>query len=138
MRRLYDWAFDATNDLPEVITKPIKKLKDNLRVYAISYDHPGAHRTSNMLERLMQRMNRHLYHTQYFQGHLTSAILGMRAWALIYNFAPSNPNTVKKYGGEFKSPAERLNQNKYHDDWLQNLLISSSISGYKSPPLNPL
>ncbi len=88
--------------------------------------------------RLMQRMDRHLFKTQYFQGHLNSATLGMRAWALIYNFTPSNPQTEKKYGGEFRSPAERLNQKKYHEDWLKNLLIFSSISGYKPPPLNPL
>lgn len=138
VRRLYDWAFDADNDLPAVITNPIKKLKNNLSAYAVSYDHPGAHRTSNMLDRLMQRMDRHLFKTQYFQGHLNSATLGMRAWALIHNFTPSNPRTVKKYGGKFRSPAERLNQKTYHEDWLQNLLIASSISGYKPPPLNPL
>jgi len=138
VRRLYDWASDPVNNVPDVISKPIRKLKKNSSDYAVSYDHPGAHRTSNRLDRLMQRMDRHLYHTQYFQGHLESATLGMRAWALIYNFAPSNPRTVKKYGGVFKSPAERLNQKKYHNDWLQNLLISSSISGYKPPPLNPL
>ncbi len=138
VRRLYDWAFDPANQLPEVITNPIKKLKKNLSAYAVSYNHPGAHRTSNMLDRLMQRMDRHLFQTQYFQGHLNSATLGMRAWALLYNFTPFNPYTVKKYGGEFKSPAERLNKKKYHEDWLQNLLISSSISGYKPPPLNPL
>jgi len=138
VRRLYDWAFDPANQLPDVITNPIKKLKNNLSAYAVSYDHPGAHRTSNMLDRLMQRMDRHLFQTQYFQGHLNSATLGMRAWALLYNFTPSNPYTVKKYGGKFKSPAERLNKKKYHEDWLQNLLISSSISGYKPPPLNPL
>lgn len=138
VRRLYDWAFDTDNGLPEVIISPIKKLKNNLSAYAVSYDYPGAHRTSNMLDRLMQRMDRHLFKTQYFQGHLNSAILNMRAWALIHNFAPSNPQTIKKYGGKFRSPAERLNQKIYHEDWLHNLLISSSISGYKPPPLNPL
>ncbi|MFT5324501.1 MAG: hypothetical protein ACI8P0_002363, partial [Planctomycetaceae bacterium] len=35
--------------------------------------------------------------------------------------------------------AERLNKYRYHNDWLQNLLISASCGGYryKQPPQNP-
>ena len=138
VRRLHQWANNEENNLPSVILNPINKLKNKVHSFSASYDHPHAHRTSNMLDRLMQRMSRHLYDTQYFHGFIDSATLGIRAWALIYNFAPSNPYTVKKHGGKFKSPAERLNNKSYHDDWLHNLLISGSISGYKPPPLNPL
>jgi len=49
-----------------------------------------------MLDRLMQRMDRHLFSTQYFHGSLSSAELSIRGWALILNFAPSNPTTIKK------------------------------------------
>ena len=101
------------------------------------YDFPRAHRTSNMLDRLMQRMDRHLFSTQYFHGSLAAAELSIRGWALIQNFAPYNPRTVKKLSG-FKSPAERLNQFRYHDNWLHNLLISASLGGYRSPPQNPI
>ncbi|MBF0351488.1 MAG: hypothetical protein HQM11_10685 [SAR324 cluster bacterium] len=90
-----------------------------------------------MLDRLMQRMDRHLFSTQYFHGNLSSAELSIRGWALLHNFTPSNPNTVKHHKGA-QSPAERLNQFRYHDSWLQNLLISASLGGYRSPPLNPL
>ncbi len=31
----------------------------------------------------------------------------------------------------WRSPAERLNQHRYHDDWLQNLLVSASLGGYR-------
>ena len=90
-----------------------------------------------MLDRLMQRMNRHLFSTQYFHGSLASSELSIRVWALLLNFAPSNPTTIKKHNG-FQSPAERLNQFRYHDNWLQNLLTSASLERFRGPPLNPL
>ncbi len=143
VRRLFDWSIDPENKLPDILKKPIATLKTKIKLFSAAYDHPNAHRTSNMLDRLMQRMDRHLYHCQYFHGALSAANLSIRAWALIYNFAPSNPYTQKKYkekyGKNFKSPAERLNQKSYHNDWLQNLLISGSLQGLaKPPPLNPL
>ena len=135
IRRLHEWA--EKNDLPEVIFKPLDKLRQNLAQFKKAYDLPGAQRTSNMVDRLMQRMDRHLFSTQYFHGNLSSAELSIRGWALLYNFAPSNPNTVKLHNGA-QSPAERINQFRYHDSWLQNLLISASLGGYRGPPLNPL
>jgi hypothetical protein len=135
VRRLVEWGQKAS--LPSVILKPIEKLKANLALYASAYDFPGAHRTSNMIDRLMQRMDRHLFSTQYFHGTFSSAELNIRGWALINNFAPSNPLTVKKYGG-IRSPAERLNGFCYHENWLQNLLISASLGGFRGAPPNPL
>ena len=135
IRRLIEWC--EINNVPDVISKPIKKLRNNIKGYSNAYDHPNAHRTSNMIDRLMQRMDRHLFSTQYFHGSLTAAELSIRGWVLIHNFAPSNPRTVKKYGG-YRSPAERLNRFRYSDNWLENLLISASLGGYRSPPLNPL
>jgi len=120
-------------NLASVLSKPIKKLRANISLYKVAYDFPGAHRTSNMLDRLMQRMDRHLYSTQYFHGSIAASELSIRGWALIQNFAPSNPRTVKKHNG-FKSPTERLNQFRYHDNWLENLLISASLGGYRGPP----
>jgi hypothetical protein len=31
----------------------------------------------------------------------------------------------------WRSPAERRNEHRYHDDWLQNLLISASLAGFR-------
>ncbi len=128
---------DKCQGLPSVLRSPIQKLRDNLALYSEAYDYPGAHRTSNMLDRLMQRMDRHLFASQYFHGSLSSAKLSIRAWALIYNFAPSNPWTVKNNVG-YSSPTVRLNKAQYHDNWLQNLLVSASLGGFKGPPQNPL
>ena len=97
VRRLAEWAEHI--ELPSVLSKPINKLKANISLYSVAYDHPGAHRTSNMTDRLMQRMDKYLYSTQYFHGELSSAELGIRGWVLINNFAPWNPFTVKKHGG---------------------------------------
>jgi hypothetical protein len=132
IRRLAEWC-NTTPDVPAVISEPIKKLSKNKQRYAVAYDQPGCHRTSNMLDRLMQRMDRHLFSTQYFHGSLSTAELNIRGWALIYNFAPSNPMTVKKYAG-LKSPADRLNGFSYHDNWLQNLLISASLREFRPSP----
>ncbi|MCI5161431.1 MAG: hypothetical protein D3917_05280, partial [Candidatus Electrothrix sp. AX5] len=59
----------------------------------------------------------------------------IRGWALIKNFAPQNPAAVKKHAG-LQSPAEQLNGKRYHDCWLQNLLISASLGGFRGAPLN--
>ena len=129
VRRLHEWVKNA--DAPEVIVKPIAKLRKNIASFSRAYDFPGALRTSNMIDRLMQRMDRHLFSTQYFHGSLYSAELNIRGWALINNFAPSNPLTIKKYAG-LQSPAERFNNHRYHDSWLQNLMISASLGGFHS------
>lgn len=135
IRRLIQWCHHE--NVPSVITGPIEKLRKNISAYKAAYDYCGAHRTSNMLDRLMQRMDLHLFSTQYFHGSLPAAELSIRGWALIENFAPSNPRTVKKHNG-LLSPAERLNQFRYHSNWLHNLLISASLGGYRSPPQKPL
>jgi len=135
IRRLHDWS--VATAIPDVMLHPIKKLRDNLPDFAKAYDFPGAHRTSNMIDRLMKRMDRHFFTICYFHGSIASAELNIRGWALIYNFAPSNPLTVKKHNG-FKSPAERINKFCYHENWLKNLLISASLEGFRSPPLNPI
>ena len=136
VRRLYEWV-KAIEDLPDVILKPIEKLKKNLSRYSKAYDLPGCHRTSNMVDRLMQRMDRHLFSTFYFHGSLEAAELSIRGWALIHNFAPCNPITVKKHDG-WRCPAERINKSRYHENWLQNLLTSASMRGFKHSPPNPL
>jgi hypothetical protein len=46
------------------------------------------------------------------------------------NFRPWGKEAVKASKG-WKSPAERLNGHRYHDDWLQNLLVSASLGGYR-------
>jgi len=51
-----------------------------------------------------------------------------RAWALLDNFAPWHPATAEE-NDDWQSPAERLSRHRYHDNWLQNLLVSASPGG---------
>ena len=136
VRRLSERCQNTKNKIPEVISDKIKKLRDNLPQFSQAYDFPDAHRTSNMIDRLMQRMDRHLFSTQYFHGTIESANLSIRAWALIQNFAPLNPWTVKQKG--HVSSFQKLNGFQYHENWLQNLLISASLGGLGTGPPNPL
>ena len=135
VRRFSEWAEKISP--PSVIADKIGKMRKNIATFAAAYAFPGAYRTSSMLDRLMRRMDRHLFNMQYFHGFISSAELCVRGWALILNFAPSNPHTVKKYDG-LQSPAERLNKFRYHENWLHNLLISASLGGFRGHPLNPL
>ncbi len=129
IRRMKQWA---TDNVPESIMK--EKLLDlckKSKLWSKYYDFPDAYRTSNALDRLMRFMDRHIFSHQSFHSTSEKATLNMRAYALIHNFSPSNPQTINKYEGK-ASPAERLNEFKYHENWLHNLLISASLGGYRS------
>ena len=131
LRRLYEWSKDAA--IPDFMREKLARLYQKADAFRAAYRFPFAHRTSNMVDRLMQRMNRHLTNTQYFHGTKLSAELSIRGWALIQNFAPFNPYTIEQNMG-WRSPAEALNQSRYHESWLQNLFISTSLVGkYRSP-----
>ena len=133
LRRFDEWS--KKQDLNESVALAIAKMREKRNDYRVAFDFPGAHRTSNMLDRLMRRLDRRLFSSQFLHGSLAVAQKHVRARALIYNFAPSNPQTVKRYKG-WQSPAERLNQFQYHECWLQNLFISASLGGFRGPPQN--
>ncbi|HMB08943.1 MAG TPA: hypothetical protein VKP69_35095, partial [Isosphaeraceae bacterium] len=71
----------------------------------------------------------------HLHGTAEAAEQGLRGWALIHNFAPCCPETNRKSPG-LRSPAERLNGMRNQGGWLQNLLISASLGGYRSLPRN--
>jgi hypothetical protein len=135
VRRLCEWGEKAS--LPSEAIRKLRRLRNGISSYIGAYDHPLSHRTTNMADRLMQRMDRHLFGLQYFHGTLHSAELSIRAWALILNFAPSNPATITEHNG-LRSPAERLNGFRYSESWLENLLISASMGGYRLSPQKAL
>ena len=99
----------------------------------MAYAHPGCHRTSNLVDRLLRRLDYRLYCAQHIHGSTDAAERGLRGWALIHNFAPSCPRTARETP-ELRSPAERLNGKRYHSEWLQNLLASASLGGYRRSP----
>jgi hypothetical protein len=129
LRSLRRWA---SGQLTGVVLEKVLDLCDKRERWSIAYRHPGGHRTSNMLDRLMRGMNRYFDHGQHLHGSREACRLHCRAWALLCNFAPWHPATARRNEG-WRCPAERLNRRRYHDCWLQNLLISASLGGYRCP-----
>lgn len=134
IRSLRSWAGRC---LTGIVRDKVLDLCDKRDLWSIAYDHPGGHRTSNMLDRLMRSMNRYFDDGQHLHGSQAACDQHCRAWALLYNFTPWHPATADHNEG-WQSPAERLNGHRYHDNWLQNLLVSASLSGYRNhAPQNP-
>jgi hypothetical protein len=131
LRRLREWS-EAHVDKP-VVREKVRALCEKRAAFVVAYSHPGCHRTSNAVDRLLRRLDHHLFCTQHLHGSTRAAEQGLRGWALINNFAPSCPETVRESPG-LRSPAERLNGMRYHPEWLQNLLVSASLGGYRSTP----
>ena len=134
LRSLRQWA---SKNLTGIILEKVLDLCGKRDRWSIAYCHPGGHRTSNMLDRLMRGMNQYFDHGQHLHGSREACRRHCRAWALLWNFAPWHKATACR-NENWRSPAERLNQHRYHECWLQNLLISASLGGYRCPlPQNP-
>ncbi len=136
LRRLREFASRTLSGI--VLDKTLKLCKKRER-FAQAYQKPGCHRTSNMLDRLMRAMNRYFFDGQHLHGSFGASRLHGRAWALLWNFAPWSPASTRANQG-WQCPAARLNRHQYHDNWLQNLLISASLDGYhncRQEPQNP-
>jgi len=122
--QLLAWA--ETNTTGYVLDA-VRKLYSKVDHFALAYHHPLSHRTSNMLDRHMNLMDRWLFNSRFFHGHWASAERSIRAWALLHNFGPYCPRIRDKQ--VFSSPAHKLNGFTYHANWLHNLMISTSMSG---------
>jgi hypothetical protein len=131
LRRLREWA--KAHVEKEVVKEKVLALCAKRAAFVKAYAHPGCHRTSNPVDRLLRRLDSHLFCGQHLHGSIEAAEEGLRGWALIHNFAPSCPETVRGSPGR-RSPAERLNGKPYHSEWLQNLLVSASLGGYRGLP----
>jgi hypothetical protein len=118
---LYAWAQGTFHG---AAWTAIQKLCSKTGDFLLTFDYPEAYRTSNMIDRHMEPMDRCLDSARYFHGHLMSAEFQIRGWALMHNFQHYCPRSnIRKY---FHSPVHKLNGFVYHDNWLHNLLISTS------------
>jgi len=127
MRQIADLQVWAQNHVTGSALEAILKLCSKADLFALAFDHPNAYRTSNMLDRHLDPLDRCLYAARYFHGHLMSAEYLVRAWALLHNFQPYCPRA--KIRQQFQSPFHKLNGFVYHDNWLQNLLVAASLGG---------
>jgi hypothetical protein len=123
LRRLTEWGKTLGESQ---LKEKLLKLCGKKEWFLPAYDFSNCLRTSNMVDRLMRKIDKYLFAKQYFHGTLSSAQLGIRATCLIFNFRPYNPVTEKSTK-KINSAFARLNGFTYHDCWLQNLLIATSI-----------
>jgi hypothetical protein len=125
LRRLAEWArASLEGSLAQMVEKTARCRED----FTPAYDCPQAARTTNAVDRVHNHLDRTLYAMQYCHGHQTSARLAVRAWALQWNFHPYSPR-LRSHQPARSSPFADLNGFHYHSNWLQNLLIASSMGG---------
>jgi hypothetical protein len=77
LRRLREWAQTALSDC--VMKSHTLDLCGKRDQFSKSYNHPEAHRTSNMVDRLMKFLDRAFFNAQYFHGMPDSAESRVRA-----------------------------------------------------------
>jgi hypothetical protein len=122
-------AWFAAGVWSQAIVDVVTKLYNRAAEYVVSYDHPGCHRTSNQVDRLMNRLTRFLYAGRGLHGHQASSERRLRGWALLQNFRPFAPRSNQNR--QYQNPVHRLNQRQYHSHWLHNLQASASLMGYR-------
>ena len=113
---------------PPAVREVLTKLCNRTTEYARACTQAGCRRTSNMVDRLMNRLYRVLYAHRGMHGHQRSSERSQRGWALLLNFIPFAPRANQPR--PYDNTAHRLNQKRYHDDWLQNLMLSASLGGF--------
>lgn len=120
----------------ETWTKPVREMAEKLwnrtEEYAVAYDYPGCHRTSNAVDRPMNRLTRLMYAGRGLHGHQASSQRRLRGWALLLNFRPF----ANRSGEERKhqSRAHHLSDKQYSNNWLENLQVSGSLMGHQTAP----
>jgi hypothetical protein len=121
----------ATRTWTAPVREMLMKLVNKTGSYAAAYAYPGCHRTSNAVDRPMNRLCRLMYAGRGLHGHRASSESRLRGWALLENFRPYAPRG--KCPRAFDSPAHRLNGRRYHEHWLHNLMASTSLMGFRNP-----
>ena len=122
-----DFLAWSRQSLTGTALQAVEKLCAKTDDFLLAFDFPDAYRTSNMIDRHMDPMARWLSSARFFHGHWTAAELQTRSWAILHNYWPYCPRAAVRQ--HFISPAHKLNGFVYHDNWLHNLLISSSCAG---------
>ena len=127
LRRLAEWA---RSSLDGSLAQMVEKMARHRDDFTPAYYCPQAARTTNAVDRVHNHLDRTLYAMQYCHGHQASARLAVRAWALQWNFQPYSPR-LRQAQPARSSPFADLNGFHYHSNWLQNLLVASSMGGLR-------
>jgi hypothetical protein len=129
LRRFLAWV--KQSQVAESIAQKLRRIRTKSHLYQAAFDFPDAYRTSNQVDRPMNYFDRILYSMQYFHGSLSSAQLTVRSMAILWNFHPFCRKARSNKQGVL-SPFEALNGFRYHDNWLRNFLIASSLNGRRT------
>jgi len=127
LRRLAEWA---RTSLDGSLAQRVAQMVRHRAAFTPTSDCPQAARTTNAVDRVHNHLDRTLYAMQYCHGHQRSARWAVRAWALQWNFHPYGPR-LRQAQPVRSSPFVDLNGFHYHSNWLQNLLIASSMGGLR-------
>jgi hypothetical protein len=130
IQELCEWA---GRNLSGVVKEKVLDLCTRTEDWTLHYENEKCHRTSNMLDRVMRSQNKYFERGQGFHGSVSSSKLRCRAWAILYNYWEWCPRSRHLNAGH-RCPAERLNDKRYADDWLQNLIVATSNRKKKRPP----
>lgn len=133
LRRFLEWVKSAS--LPPSIDQRLRRLKGKSKFFQRAFDFPDAYRTSNQVDRPINYLDHTLYAMQGFHGSWAAAEQSVRSMALLWNFHPFCRKTQQQNGGCL-CPFEQLNEFRYHDHWLRNFLIASSLNGRRSLPIS--
>ncbi len=127
MKSFREWFESDEHKWSKPVQEMTAKLWKRSEQYRESLTQPGCYRTSNQVDRLMNRMTRLMYSGRGIHGNHLASELRLRGWALMRNFVPyARRSGVTR---EYTSPANKLNQHNYHDNWLENLQIPASMNG---------
>jgi hypothetical protein len=127
VRRLREWS---GGHLSGAVAAMVEKLCARSADFLPAYDCPGAARTSNAVDRLLNIVDRQLYAMRYCHGTTHSARLAVRALAMQWNFHPYS-NRLRRDEPQRASPFADLNGFQYHSNWLHNFLVASSMGGLR-------
>ena len=125
MNELQEWSE------PPTWTAPVREMRGKLRNQTdddvVADNHPGGHRTSNLVDRLMNRLRRLMSAGRGLHGHQFHSELRLRGWSWRLNFRPFAPRSGTHR--QHHCPAHRLSGKHDHDHGLHNLLVSGSLLG---------
>ena len=91
MNEFQQWC--ATQTWTAAVHEMLTKLWNKTEFYVVAYSHQGCHRTSNAVDRPMNRLCRLMYANRGLHGHQSSSELRLRGWALLLNFRPYAPRS---------------------------------------------
>lgn len=125
LRRVREWC--QHQNVAESVSLKVQSMASKAAAFSQAFTHRDCYRTSNQVDRMMNFQDRLLDAMQYFHGTHRSTQQALRAMALIWNFHPycSRAQVKAPYCA---SPFEDLNRFRYHDNWLRNLLLASSLN----------